>query len=72
MLSFAYGDIDVINWKKDRVVIHNKNHAPHPTLMKFLTSKHRNDLGNKNCFPIDQYVLPKNYALNLQLRYFNC
>ncbi|EFX72028.1 hypothetical protein DAPPUDRAFT_308592 [Daphnia pulex] len=64
MLADAYKAIDIIDWSLDIVVMHHKNHAPHPTISHFIASKQT--MGH--CYPCDQYVLSRKNAVHLQIR----
>jgi hypothetical protein len=65
MLADAYEAIDIIDWSLDIVVMHHKNHAPHPTISHFIASKQT--MGH--CYPCDQYVLSRKNAVHLHIRY---
>jgi hypothetical protein len=65
MLADAYKAIDIIDWSLDIVVMHHKNHVPHPTISHFIASKQT--MGH--CYPCDQYVLSRKNAVHLHIRY---
>lgn len=69
VLASGYEQIDVIDWKKDSIIIHYKNHVPPSAVNSFLISKDGQGEENKHCYLVDQYFIPIKDALNLQLRY---
>ena len=71
MLASGYGEIDLINWNEDIVIIHSKHSAPPPTVSNFLISKHgESEETRQMCYLVDQYFINTEEALSLQLRYF--
>ena len=50
--------------------MHYKFHKPHPAIDNLVANKHGEGKDHKICFPGDQYFMPAQEALNLQIRYF--
>ncbi|XP_057372908.1 uncharacterized protein LOC130693732 [Daphnia carinata] len=71
MLAEAYEAVDVIDWKADAAIIHSKHHTPHPLITNFFASKHGSENENRACYPADQYFIPLQVALNLQISEMN-
>ena len=70
MLADAYGEIDLINWNEDTVIMHYKHSAPHPTVSNLLISKQRESGETKQiCNLLDQYFIDTEQALSPQLWY---
>jgi hypothetical protein len=49
--------------------MHYKFHEPHPAITNLIINKHGEEKENRMCYPSDQFYLPVNDALNLQIRY---
>ena len=65
-LADAYEAIDIIDWSLDAVVMHYKNHTPHPAISHFIAAKQTTG----HCYPCDQYVLSLKNAVHLHIRLF--